>query len=312
MDRRVFRLRKLEQEVKALAKKAFPVKGAGDLPATLQFIKNLEQFSGFVYTQRQQQKASQSCEETLGLLINQVISAQASHESEAGYQQWLRNYRLLWRQNLGLFTLATSLFFGCILLGWYLATMRPEYINLLFHQQMQEFIIGQQAWFERIQSNVLLYGYEIAVNNIKVALLMLAGGCLLGIGSIVLLIYNGMHIGSIMGYCYVHNFHDALINFIVAHGPLELSIIVAAAFNGMLVGRCFFQWPYRGFLQRFQQAGKEAFTVALGVIPWLLLAATLEVIVSPFDHFSFSGKMIIGIVASVSFWAWTFWPQPMK
>jgi uncharacterized membrane protein SpoIIM required for sporulation len=101
-----------------------------------------------------------------------------------------------------------------------------------------------------------------------------------------------------------------LLNILVGHGVPELTNIVAATFAGLIFGRVFYMRPYRLFKARLAIATRHAATVLLGLCPWLLVAACLEVFVSPWPFFHTHSKILIGILTASAFWLWTFWPLP--
>jgi hypothetical protein len=74
-------------------------------------------------------------------------------------------------------------------------------------------------------------------NNIRVAIACFAGGVFLGVGSLVLLAFNGLVIGATMGHFANMGLLDYLLEFVVGHGALELFAIWVAGAAGFLLGR---------------------------------------------------------------------------
>jgi uncharacterized membrane protein SpoIIM required for sporulation/uncharacterized RDD family membrane protein YckC len=77
----------------------------------------------------------------------------------------------------------------------------------------------------------------IISNNVRVAIACFAGGIFLGIGSLVLLGFNGLMIGATAGHFANAGLLDYLLEFIVGHGLLELFAIWVAGAAGFLLGR---------------------------------------------------------------------------
>lgn len=228
---------------------------------------------------------------------------------QGAFRSFVTAYRAIWRRELYLFTYCLVLFLSCCLVGFNVAANYPEYAQVLIPQQLMEDILDNRAWYERIRDDPLGAGIGIAWNNINVAINCFLAGALLGLGGLALLCYNGVFFGAIFGYCWVNDFSDDLGEFVLSHGPLELSIIIAASFSSMLYGRAFFMRPYRLFASRLTHGGREAAIVALGVTPWLIFAACFEAFVSPFEYLTFTTKVFVGIAAALCFWLWTFWPE---
>jgi uncharacterized RDD family membrane protein YckC/uncharacterized membrane protein SpoIIM required for sporulation len=77
----------------------------------------------------------------------------------------------------------------------------------------------------------------IITNNVRVAIACFAGGIFLGVGSLVLLAYNGLAIGAFAGHFANAGLLGYLLTFILGHGALELFAIWVAGAAGFLLGR---------------------------------------------------------------------------
>ena len=73
---------------------------------------------------------------------------------------------------------------------------------------------------------------SIFTNNIRVTLLAFASGLFAGIGTAVLLLYNGALLGVVAGLSAVNGRLGTAIELLVPHGVLELSCIVVTAAAG--------------------------------------------------------------------------------
>jgi uncharacterized membrane protein SpoIIM required for sporulation len=76
----------------------------------------------------------------------------------------------------------------------------------------------------------------IIVNNVRVAIGCLAGGVFAGVGSLVVLGFNGLVLGSFAGHFANEGLLWYLLEFVVGHGVLELTAIWVAAAAGLLLG----------------------------------------------------------------------------
>jgi len=77
----------------------------------------------------------------------------------------------------------------------------------------------------------------IIANNVRVATLCFAGGVFGGVGSLVLLGFNGLSIGAASGHFANAGLLGYLWAFIAGHGVLELFAIWVAGAAGFLIGR---------------------------------------------------------------------------
>jgi uncharacterized membrane protein SpoIIM required for sporulation len=216
----------------------------------------------------------------------------AEEKSEASFSI---RYRKAWRDHLSLFLFTAVFFVITIAIGWQLATTDPAAVSLIVPQKAIEEILDRSRWFDSLQKNAFLGGAQIALNNIKVSIYCCALGALVGLGGLVILAFNGLFFGGMLGFCYVNQFHQELLGFVIGHGPLELSIIVSAAFSGFIIGRVFFMHPYNLFFTRMRLAATDAGTILTGIVPWLVLAAIIEAGISPWPMLSDTVKISVSL-----------------
>jgi uncharacterized membrane protein SpoIIM required for sporulation len=240
--------------------------------------------------------------------IFQEFLSRGKPRGKSSVWDWVREYREITQRNRELAALVILLFCGTVLLGWVVAKQLPDFTEALVGAPVLERIAENKEWFSRLNENPVIDGMFIAVNNIKVSFLCFVAGWFFGLGGALVMAYNGLMLGAMLGFAVTHGFDDTMIRFISGHGPLELSVIVMATFSGVLFGRAWIP-PYRGqFRARIRSAAAEAFIVVSGVVPWLLLAATVEAFVSPIPTIPLQGKLSLGFFLASIFWILTFWP----
>lgn len=121
---------------------------------------------------------------------------------------------------------------------------------------------------------------SIITNNITVAFYCFAGGIFAGVGSLVLLAYNGLSIGAISAHFANLGLLGYLWAFIVGHGVLELFAIWVAGAAGFLLGRALIA---PGDLTRADALvlhGRLAVRMIGAVIVLLMIAGSIEGFVS--------------------------------
>jgi len=249
-------------------------------------------------------------EELVASAARDLLGLQAEKRQHGREATRFYRYRQVWRDNVALFLYTLAMFIVAGVVGWKIGATDPAYAAVLIPQTLMEQILDQQKWFEEIQKAPWLYGIGIARNNIGVAIYGFTLAALAGLGGVYILVFNGLLFGAVLGFCRANHFDQALLNFVVGHGVLELTIIVAAAFSGFLFGRVFYMRPYRLFHVRMVTAARDAGILLLGLLPWLVVAACLEVFVSPWSFFDMRAKILIGTLTAGAFWLWTWWPLP--
>lgn len=284
----------------------------GRLDSTLKLIIASELFSKKLYQLRRDYPPNNvitlPTEDFAADMAHSLVALGKSRKLEGGYRHFINSYREIWRRDLHIFLFTTILFLVTLLIGWEIGTGHPELVPVIVPQPAMEQVIDHYSWFEQLQENPIGGGFRIAVNNIQVSINCFFLGALLGLGGLLILGFNGLMIGCLVGFCATNNFHEELTQFMVGHGPLELTIIISSAFASLLYGRAFFQRPYSRFAERLKHGARDAGIVILGVLPWLIVAATVECLVSPYHYLDFHAKMLLGILVASLFWIWTFFP----
>lgn len=289
--------------------------GSEPIRSSLDLLRSFDRMAIWVYRQRDRQVFSESEKSefeadlaTQAFQLN-LLAGDRPQKSDLSFREL---YRLIWIENIDVFWATLLAFCVSTVLGGLIGLYHTEYSNLLIGQQMMETILDREAWFERLQENPAMGAFEIAVNNIKVSIFAFLGGAVFGLGSIYILLFNGLMIGAVFGYCMKNGFHDRLTDFIATHGFLELTVIIAAAFAGIVMGRGIWRGlieDRRNWVARLSETAYEAQILAMGIIPWLLLAGLMEGFVSPFPTLSTIQKAMLGITLTLIFLAYTFMPE---
>lgn len=116
----------------------------------------------------------------------------------------------------------------------------------------------------------------IALNNIWVALLTAILGVLASLGTVFLLLTNGIMLGSFQWFFVERGlFWDSFLTIWI-HGTLEISAIIIAGAAGLTAGSgLLFPGTYRR-LQAFQITARRGMKVFIGLVPVFALAAFFE------------------------------------
>lgn len=133
-----------------------------------------------------------------------------------------------------------------------------------------------KGYVEEDLSRRPLMASAIMTNNITVAFYCFAGGIFAGIGSLVLLAYNGLSIGAISGHFANVGLLGYLWTFVIGHGVLELFAIWVAGAAGFLLGRAFIAPGDLSRAEALTLAGRLALRMIGTVVVLLVLAGLIE------------------------------------
>jgi uncharacterized membrane protein SpoIIM required for sporulation len=145
------------------------------------------------------------------------------------------------------------------------------------------------------ETDIFMFGLYIK-NNISIAFRCFAGGILVGIGTLLVLFFNGLFIGSIAGHLTRLDFVDTFYPFVVGHGAFELTAIVFSGAAGFRLGYAILNPGQFSRLNALRQAGSDVIPMLYGIFLMLVMAAFLEAFWSSNASLPISVKYTVGAV----------------
>ena len=184
------------------------------------------------------------------------------------------------RAHHGAMLVASVLFWGPLLATLALLQWRPELADtLLDSQTLAQMEKMYDPTAERLGrdsgSDWQMFGFYI-YNNISIGLRTFASGLLLGIGALVILLFNGITIGSAAGHLTATGAGAPFWEFVSSHAPWELTAIVLAGGAGLQLGMKLLAPGRRSRLDALVDGGRIGARLCLGVAFMLLVAAFIE------------------------------------
>jgi uncharacterized membrane protein SpoIIM required for sporulation len=217
------------------------------------------------------------------------------------------------RRHFRVFALATGVFLIAAFISGGLVLARPDLLDVLAPRQADliDQLTQRHSGGDWLPSEVRpLAASAIMVNNIQVSFLAFTLGILLGVGTIYVLVSNGIMLGAIGAGLSRTSASADFWAFVAPHGVLELPAIFISATAGLLLG-----WALvdpgeytRGVALRL--AGREAVKLVLVVILMLVVAGLVEGFVSPAQLPHEIKFAVAGALAFAFWWYLLFKPLP--
>jgi uncharacterized membrane protein SpoIIM required for sporulation len=120
-----------------------------------------------------------------------------------------------------------------------------------------------------------MFGYYIW-NNIGIGFRTFASGMLAGVGTVLLLLFNGVVIGGVAGHLTQLGFSSTFWTFVAGHSAFELTAICISGTAGLLLGKALLAPGQRSRGEALKWAALEAVTLVMGAALLLLGAAFIE------------------------------------
>lgn len=222
------------------------------------------------------------------------------------------------RNLLGELVVVTLLFLGAGAVGWLLVHHYPELAGLFASEPMIADVQKGKLWTDGLLSIIppSLLSISILTNNVIVAFTAFVLGAFYGLGTLYIIGMNGMMLGGVFAFVGRYELDDELFQFVLAHGVVELSIIVIAGAAGLRLGSALAR---PGDLPRstaFKNAVFEAGKLMWICGPLLVVCGFVEGYISPDPSYSMALRWAVGVglwlfmVALMSGWLWNYQHDP--
>jgi uncharacterized membrane protein SpoIIM required for sporulation/uncharacterized RDD family membrane protein YckC len=227
---------------------------------------------------------------------------------------WLTEFPAAFRRNIRFTGAAAVLFGAAAVFGFVAALEQTALAEAFLGPAIVRDLESGRLWTESAVRLVppAATSSAIATNNLGVALTAWAGGALAGLGAVYVTLINGFNLGAVLGITLHYSLAGRLLQFVVAHGVLEMTLTLVAAGAGLQLGYALVAVDDRPRREALAASSRDAFRVLLGCLPWFVVLALVEGFVSPTSLASVPVKILLGVGLEATFLlvAWNpFWKE---
>jgi uncharacterized membrane protein SpoIIM required for sporulation len=246
---------------------------------------------------------------------NQIYQSPQNRWQDLARFLWF-DFPMLVRKRWQYIAFATLLFLAAALTGYRYTQTDIQFAKLeyapghpLVDDQIWHIVQKHKIWTDSTEHFSPIASSLIATNNIRVSALAFASGITFGVGTLFVLLSNGLSIGTTFSVCQHYQVATALSAFVAPHGLLELTSIFISGGAGLLIGFSLLFPGNYGRLDALRLVSKEALLLFVGCVPLLLMAGLIEGFVSPRTDLDASMKYLVSLTTFVFLIAYLFVPR---
>lgn len=128
--------------------------------------------------------------------------------------------------------------------------------------------------------NFRMFSFYI-LNNVSIDLRIFAGGLIFGIGTLIVILFNGLFMGAAFGYLDHVSTPTRLITWVSGHGFIEILGMILAGMAGFMIGMAIIKPGRRTRKEALERSAKRGVKLLIGAAMMTFVAAIIEGFWSP-------------------------------
>jgi uncharacterized membrane protein SpoIIM required for sporulation len=163
---------------------------------------------------------------------------------------------------------------------------------------------------DRLKGVKASFSAELMTHNIQVTIMALAAGITWGVGTVILLFYNGVILGAVMADYIFAGQGVFLAGWLLPHGSIEIPAILLGGQAGLILAGALIGWGSRETRSaRMRAVGPDLFAIIGGAACMLIWAGLVEAFVSQYHQpvLPYALKISFGVCEAVGLTAFLGW-----
>jgi uncharacterized membrane protein SpoIIM required for sporulation len=227
-------------------------------------------------------------------LVSRAYAEIHETRARAGKIRWgafIAAFPRAFRRHLGAFRLAVGLTLAGCVFGWVAIRMDPDAKAVLMPFQGLMGSPGKRvaeeegAKTDRLQGRKASFSAQLMTHNIQVTVTALAAGVTWGVGTVILLFYNGVIMGAVAADYVGAGYGQFLAGWLLPHGAIEIPAILLGGQAGFVLAGALIGWGERtSRTERLRAVADDLLAIALGAAAMLVWAGIVEAFVSQYHQ----------------------------
>ena len=263
-----------------------------------------------------------STDPTLRGLLETLVSRAYSEIHETREPQKIRWKAILlgfpraFRRHMGAFRLSLGItLLGCAF-GWFAIRMDPHSKAVLMPFQgllnspAERVHQEETAKSDRLSGAKASFSAELMTHNIQVTVFTLAMGMTWGVGTLILLFYNGVILGAVAADYISAGFGTFLTGWLLPHGSIEIPAILLGGQGGFILAGALIGWGGRTSRpDRLRAVAPDLFAILAGAAAMLVWAGMVEAFISQYHQpvIPYGLKIAFGVCELAALTAFLGW-----
>ena len=220
------------------------------------------------------------------------------------------------RRHLGAFRLSLGItLLGCAF-GWFAIRMDPRSKAVLIpfegllRSPAERVHKEESATKDRLSGEKASFSADLMTHNIQVTFVTLAMGLTWGVGTLILLFYNGVILGAVAADYVAAGFGTFLTGWLLPHGSVEIPAILLGGQGGFILAGALIGWGGRTTRSgRLRAIVPDLFAIVAGAAAMLVWAGMVEAFISQYHQpvLPYGLKIALGVCELTALAAFLGW-----